>query len=110
MCLSVSVSRHWRHFAFTVARRRVRYRCDPPPPLPVAWRRDRAVVADPDVIRRSAREASARLFSRWYTDLRHGRHSVVVVLSERGDSARHWIVTAYTARRLAAGEIEWHRS
>src|SRR5262245_62390447 len=68
------------------------------------------VVADPDIVRRSARVDSARLFSRWYTDLRHGRHVVVVVLSERGDPHRHWIVTAYTTRRLAAREIEWHRS
>jgi hypothetical protein len=44
----------------------------------------RDVVADPDIIRRSVRSATARLFSRWYSDIRHGR--------------------------LAAGEIEWQRS
>lgn len=68
------------------------------------------VLGDPDMIRRSVRAGAARLFSRWYTDLRQGRHVVVVVLSEQSGSARHWIVTAYTARSLAAGEIEWHRS
>lgn len=67
------------------------------------------VLADPDMIRRSVRAATARLFSRWYTDLRQGRHVVVVVLSEQSPT-RHWIVTAYTARSLAAGEIKWHRS
>ncbi|MGH7390541.1 MAG: hypothetical protein ACREM3_13945 [Candidatus Rokuibacteriota bacterium] len=68
------------------------------------------VLADPDMIRRSVRAEAARLFSRWYTDVRQGRHVVVVVFSEHDPSARHWIVTAYTARILAAGEIEWHRS
>jgi hypothetical protein len=26
------------------------------------------------------------------------------------DAGRHWIITAYIARELAAGEIEWARS
>lgn len=68
------------------------------------------VLVNPDTIRRSARAATARLFSRWYTDVRQGRHVVVVVFSEESRSARHWVVTAYTARVLAAGEVEWHRS
>ena len=66
------------------------------------------VLADPDTVRASVRVASARLFSRWYTGVRQGRH--VVVMSEGGRSARHWVVTAYTARRLAGGEIQWQRS
>jgi hypothetical protein len=68
------------------------------------------VLAAPEVIRKSSRSPSARLFSRWYTDVRQGRHVVVVVLSEHTDPARHWIVTAYMTRRLAAGETEWLRS
>jgi hypothetical protein len=67
-------------------------------------------LADPDVIRRSVRMAAARLFSKWYTDLRNGRHVVVVVVSEGGTSARDWIVTAYIARALGEGEVEWQRS
>jgi len=41
--------------------------------------------------------------------LRGGKHVVVVVVAERG-LGRHWIITAYMARRLAEGEIEWKRS
>ncbi len=66
-------------------------------------------VADPDEVRRSIRFGSARLFSRWYTDLRQGKHVVVVVVSELAPSERHWIITAYMARKLANGGIEWKR-
>ena len=34
---------------------------------------------------------------------------VVVVVSERDPDKRHWIITAYIARVLAEGEIEWKR-
>ena len=64
-------------------------------------------LAEPDQVRRSVRFGSARLFSRWYTDLRQGKHVVVVVVSEVDASERHWIITAYIARRLAEGEVEW---
>lgn len=70
----------------------------------------RETLADPALVRRSARSATARLFSRWYTDLRGGSHVVVVVVTESGRRRRHWIVTAYAARRLAEGVLEWKRS
>jgi len=66
-------------------------------------------LSDPDQVRRSARFGDARLFTRWFDDLRGGKHVVVVVVAERG-LGRHWIITAYMARRLAEGEIEWKRS
>ncbi|MEK7273777.1 MAG: hypothetical protein AAB296_02465 [Candidatus Desantisbacteria bacterium] len=66
-------------------------------------------VSDPDQVRRSARFAGARLFSRWYNDLRGGKYVVVVVVSEPELRGRHWIITAYLARKLAEGEIEWKR-
>jgi len=74
-------------------------------------RRDRIVqaLADPDQIRRSRRFGAAKLFSRWYSDLKGGKHVVVVVVSA-GDDGRHWIITAYIARKLAEGEVEWVRS
>jgi len=65
-------------------------------------------LANPDQVRRSARLANARLFSRWFGKMRGGKHVVVVVVSE--DTGRHWIVTAYVARTLAEGAIEWKRS
>lgn len=67
-------------------------------------------LAEPDQVRRSTRFGSARLFARWYTDLRQGKHVVVVVVSELGPDERHWIITAYIARRLAEGDVEWKRS
>jgi len=68
-----------------------------------------ATLADPDQIRRSKRFGSARLFSKWYVDLKGGKHVVVVVVSD-GDASRHWVITAYITRSLAAGEIEWAQS
>jgi hypothetical protein len=67
-------------------------------------------LADPEQIRRSARFGSARLFSRWYKEVRGGKHVVVVVVSEFAPSGRHWIITAYLARRLAEGEVEWKKN
>lgn len=66
-------------------------------------------LADPDQIRRSVRFGSARLFSRWYADLKNGKHVVVVVVSEIANE-RHWIITAYIARKLTEGEAEWQRN
>ena len=55
--------------------------------------------------------AEARLgseVSRWFDNIKGGKHVVVVVVSEH--SGRHWVVTAYLARRLAEGVVEWKRS
>jgi len=68
------------------------------------------ILADPDQIRISARFKNARLFSRWFDTVRGGKHIVVVVVSESGPVGRHWIITAYIARKLAGGESEWKRS
>ena len=66
-------------------------------------------VADPDQVRRSSRSANARLFTKWFSDRRDGKYVVVVVV---GDARKGvpWIVTAYLARKLAEGEIEWRKS
>jgi hypothetical protein len=77
--------------------------------LPEYRQRIAEVLAAPDQIRRSVRFGSARLFSRWYTDVQRGKHAVVVVVSER-DRERHWIITAYLTTELAQGEVEWRRS
>jgi hypothetical protein len=66
-------------------------------------------LSHPDQIRGSARFAGAKLYSMWYDDLRGGKHVVVVVVSE-SERDRHWIVTAYIARRLSGGQIEWRRN
>jgi hypothetical protein len=67
-------------------------------------------LADPDQVRRSMRLGSACLFSRWFQSLRGGKYVVVVVVAEGGPTQRHWIVTAYVARNLAEGEVEWKRN
>jgi len=69
-------------------------------------------LADPDEIRSDPRFSGTRLFSRWFDDLLGGKIVVVAVVTEQGGSAqqtRHWVVTAYVARRITQGVIEWSR-
>ena len=77
--------------------------------LPAHRDRLAETLADPDDVRRSRRFGDARLFSRWFDSVRGGKHVVVVVVSESG-RLRHWVITAYIARRLAEGEVEWVRT
>ena len=58
-------------------------------------------LADPDQVRRSSRSGNTQLFSRWFESLRRGKYVVVVVVSDPAPLARHWIITAYIARRLS---------
>lgn len=67
-------------------------------------------LAAPDQIRRSSRFNNARLFTRWFDNVREGKHIVVVVVTDAAPTERHWVVTAYIARKLAGGVIEWTRS
>jgi hypothetical protein len=77
--------------------------------LPEHRQRIAETLADPDQVRTSVQFGSAKLFSRWYTDVRQGKHVVVVVISEREPRKRHWVITAYMARKLAQGETVWER-
>jgi hypothetical protein len=72
--------------------------------------RDRisTTLADPDQIRRSKRFGGAKLLTRWYPDVKGGKHVVVVIMSS--GAGRYWVITAYIARRLSDGEIEWARN
>jgi len=76
--------------------------------LPAHLDRVRQTLAQPDEVRRSARLANAHLFSRWFDNIGDGKHVVVVVASEH--SGRHWVMTAYLARKLAEGAVEWKRN
>jgi hypothetical protein len=67
-------------------------------------------LADPDQVRRSARLRNARLFTRWFDIVRGGKHVVVIVVTDVAASRRHWVVTAYMARQLTEGDIEWTKS
>ncbi|MBW4488834.1 MAG: hypothetical protein KME12_13695 [Trichocoleus desertorum ATA4-8-CV12] len=66
-------------------------------------------IADPDQIRQSERDENALLFSKWFDTIQTGRHFVVVTVTD-ASSARHWIVTAYTARKLTGGQVIWKKS
>ena len=67
-------------------------------------------LASPDQVRISQRLKNARLFSRRFDSIRGGNYVVVVMVSEGDTDRRHWIITAYIARKLAGGEIEWKRN
>ena len=67
-------------------------------------------LGDPDQVRRSARFGNARLFVRWFDAIRGGKYVVVVVVSDGAMQGRRWIITAYLARKLTEGEVEWKRS
>jgi hypothetical protein len=64
----------------------------------------------PDQIRRIGGGSAVRMFSRWYDDILKGKHVVVVVVSDPPPAHRYWIVTAYVARRLTSGGVEWQQS
>lgn len=67
-------------------------------------------LVTPDLVARSSRIPSAKLFSRWYNELRDGKHVVAVVVSDEGPANRHWIITAYLASKLCRGAVEWPTS
>jgi hypothetical protein len=67
-------------------------------------------LMDPDEVRRSIRMSGARMFYRWFDDVRHGKYVAVVVVSETAPAERNWIITAYVTRRLINGEMEWQKN
>lgn len=67
-------------------------------------------LADPEEVRRNARLGRSWRFIRWFESVRGGKYVVVVVVSATEPAARHWIITAYIARKLTGGEVEWRRS
>ncbi len=77
--------------------------------LPEYWAQVEQTLADPDQVRRSVRMSTARLFCRWFDNVRRGKYIVVVVVSEIMPE-RHWVITAYITRRLANGVVEWSKS
>src|SRR5262249_44717632 len=77
--------------------------------LPEHRERIGTTLRDPNQVRRSQRFSATRLFSRWFSDVKGGKHVVVVVVSS-SDGGRHWIITVYITRKLAEGEVEWARS
>ena len=66
-------------------------------------------LADPDEVRRSTRMSGARMFYRWFDDVRQGKYVAVVVVNDT-PTERNWIITAYITRRIMNGEMEWQKS
>lgn len=66
-------------------------------------------ILSPDQVRRSSRADNARLFCRWFDDVRGGKFVVVVVVNGHR-FRRNWVATSYMTMRLAEGEIEWERN
>jgi hypothetical protein len=69
-----------------------------------------STLLQPDVVRRSRRDPATRLLYRWYDDAKRGKYVVVVVVADAPPARRHWVVTAYLARRATGGVLEWERS
>ena len=59
-------------------------------------------IGNPDQVRQSNLDSSALLFSKWFNSIRSGRYFIVVIITD-ALVQRHWIITAYTARKLARG-------
>ncbi|MEB3160689.1 MAG: PBECR2 nuclease fold domain-containing protein [Synechocystis sp.] len=66
-------------------------------------------ITNPDLIRRSEKDPSALIFSKWFTSIRTGRFLIAIVVAE-SDSTRFWIVTAYTARKITGGITVWTKT
>ena len=77
--------------------------------LPIYFSEMTQTLANPEQVRYSSRFDNARLFSRWFDSIRQGKYVVVVVVTDL-NSTRHWIITAYLARKLTGGQIEWQKA
>lgn len=66
-------------------------------------------LADPDQVRRSTRMENALLIARKFDDVKGGKHIVVVVVTEQSPK-RNWMITAYLARKLTGGILEWQKT
>jgi hypothetical protein len=77
--------------------------------LPAHRTRVEKTVTDPDEVRTDTDYPGTRLFIRWYGDLLDGKNVVVAVVSDEPPTVRHWIVTAFVARRPPRGDVEWKR-
>lgn len=67
-------------------------------------------IGSPDEVRLSVKDSEVRLFVRWFPQLLSGKYSIVVVRTNEAPELRHWIMTAYIARRLTGGTVEWQRA
>lgn len=67
-------------------------------------------LAKPEQVRRSPRMNNALLIARRFAAVRGGKYIVVVVVTEQVPVSRNWVITAYLARQLTGGTLEWQRT
>jgi hypothetical protein len=67
-----------------------------------------ATLSDPDEVRQSPRVRASHVFVRWFDTILSGKHVAVVVVTD-SHPVRDWVITAYAARRLSEGSVEWRR-
>jgi hypothetical protein len=77
--------------------------------LPNYWPELIKTLAEPDQVRRSTRMPNALLMARWFETIRDGKYIVAVVVTEKSPN-RNWIITAYLARKLTGGILEWQQT
>lgn len=77
--------------------------------LPEYWEQFADTLNDPDQVRKSDRDDSALMFSKWFETIRTGRYLVIVTICQN-ESSRYWVITAYTARRLSGGTVIWTKT
>lgn len=65
-------------------------------------------VTNPDQVR-SRSSQNTLLFARWFDSILNGKYIVVVVKTDIEPVERHWIITAYIARKLTGDSIEWQK-
>jgi len=78
--------------------------------LPEHRTRIAETLAAPDMVRQSVWFANAMLFARWFDTIRGGKHVVVVVIGDGLPKERHWMATAYLARKVEERGILWKRN
>jgi hypothetical protein len=77
--------------------------------VPAHWASIEQTVSDPDEIRDDPRGPMSHRFTRWFEGIKGGKFVVVVVVSSIEPNARHWIVTAFPARKPPKGRLLWKR-
>jgi hypothetical protein len=65
---------------------------------------------NPDQVRLSSRFNNTRLFTKWFKGIRQGKYLIIVVVNDSMPNNRNWIITAYIARKLTGGIIEWQKT
>lgn len=56
-------------------------------------------LENPDEVLLSVKDSDVRLFVRWFPQLQNGKFAIIVVRTTEALEPRHWIMTAYIARR-----------